>query len=329
MTVFLFPGQGSQKVGMGHALAGQSAAARAVFDEIDAALGEKLSDTIFNGPADVLTQTANAQPALFAVAMAIYAELKAQYPAVLENVAFLAGHSLGEYCALAAAGALGIADGARLLRLRGEAMQAAVADGEGAMYAIVDMEAVRVNQILEEARPALEDDELPDQICELANDNAPGQVVISGHAGMTGRMAERICGLGAKRAVALKVSAPFHCRLMAPAATRMASALRQVQLADLQRPVVANVSARPVSEAGQIRDVLEAQITGTVRWRESIDWMVAGGATGFVEIGAGKVLTNLLRRYWPGLEARNTQTMEDIAGLTAWLAGRGKQNVQT
>ncbi|WP_414833226.1 ACP S-malonyltransferase [Afifella sp. YEN Y35] len=310
-TVFAFPGQGSQAVGMGAALADAFPEARAVFQEVDDALGEALSKTIFEGPDDALTLTRNAQPALMAVSMAALKALETQGISVSAHADFVAGHSLGEYSALAAAGSLSIADAARLLRIRGDAMQAAVPVGEGAMAAILGLDIEAVREIANEAAQG--------DVCEAANDNAPGQVVVSGSKAAVERAAEIAKAKGAKRAMLLPVSAPFHCALMQPAAERMADALAQTEIAPPSVPVVANVTARPLTEVSEIRQRLVEQVTGAVRWRESVAWMGENGVTLLAEIGAGRVLSGLVRRIAPGMSALTVGKPEEIEAAVAAL----------
>lgn len=305
---FTFPGQGSQTVGMGKSLYDEMPVARAVFEEVDEALGEKLSALIFDGPEETLRLTANAQPALMAVSLAAMRALEAEGCGV-EHATMVAGHSLGEYSALAAAGALSIADAARLLRLRGEAMQAAVPPGEGAMAALLGLELEVVEEVAQAVREA--------GVCDVANDNAPGQVVISGTAQAVAEAAELAKARGAKRAMLLPVSAPFHCSLMAPAAEAMAEALAKADLKAPRVPLMANVSASLLKDADAIRDSLVAQVTGRVRWRESIVAMAAAGVTGVVEIGAGKVLTGLARRIDKALAAEAVNTADDVKAFAA------------
>ncbi|MGR9168904.1 ACP S-malonyltransferase [Rhizobium sp. KDH_Rht_773_N] len=289
MTVaFTFPGQGSQAVGMGKDLAESFAEARAVFEEVDEALGEKLSDTMFNGPEDKLTLTANAQPALMAVSMAVIRVLEASGLDLKARVAYVAGHSLGEYSALCAAGTFSIADTARLLRIRGNAMQAAVPVGVGAMAAIIGLEHADVQAVCEEAAAI--------GSCQIANDNGGGQLVISGEKSAVEKAADLATEKGAKRAILLPVSAPFHSKLMAPAADAMREALAGVKKADPRVPLIANVRAAPVTDAGEIASLLVEQVTGQVRWRETVEWFAANGVTTLYELGAGKVLTGLARR---------------------------------
>ncbi|RMF16998.1 MAG: [acyl-carrier-protein] S-malonyltransferase [Alphaproteobacteria bacterium] len=307
----VFPGQGSQHVGMGRALHDAFAPAREVFEEVDDALGQSLSHLMFEGPEEELRLTANAQPALMAVSMAIVRCLEADGHSVTEIASHVAGHSLGEYSALAAAGALSLADTARLLRIRGEAMQKAVPVGKGAMAAVLglDLDAVRA---IAEAASHGEDD-----ICAVANDNAPGQVVISGHIGAVERAMELAKEKGARRAVPLPVSAPFHSPLMAPAAEAMRTALAEAEIAAPAVPVIANVTAAPEREAETIRRLLVEQVTGMVRWRESVAGFRALGIDRVAELGAGRVLSGLVRRIDRELAVSN---VEDPAGLEAFAA---------
>ena len=311
-TAVVFPGQGSQAVGMGKALAARFAAARAVFAEVDDALGESLSRTIFEGPEADLTRTANTQPALMAVSLAVVRVLEVEAGFDLRHeAAFVAGHSLGEYSALAAAGALTIGETARLLRLRGEAMQQAVPVGAGAMAALLGVEAEQAREIAAEAAE--------DGVCEVANDNGGGQVVVSGDSAAIDRAVTLSKTKGVKRAVLLQVSAPFHCRLMAPAADAMQAALAEARITVPAVPVVANVLARPITDPDAIRDALVAQVCGTVRWRESLLAMAAAGVDSFLELGSGKVLSALAKRVVPHGIATAIGTPEDIA---AFLASR-------
>lgn len=303
---FVFPGQGAQTVGMGRALAEAYPAARAVFDEVDEALGEKLSVLIWEGSAEDLTLTANAQPALMATSMAAMRALEAEGIGV-ETAAFVAGHSLGEYSALCAAGALSVADTARLLRLRGQAMQSAVPVGEGAMAALLGLDLDGARAVAEEAGQG--------EVCQAANDNDPAQVVISGQKAAVERAVEVAKAHGAKRAVLLPVSAPFHCRLMEPAARTMADALAQVEIAAPKVPVVANVTASAESDPDRIRTLLVEQVTGAVRWRESVGYMVAEGVDDFWEVGAGKALSGMIRRIEKGASVRQVGTPEDVAAV--------------
>ena len=290
MKAFIFPGQGSQSVGMGKALAEAFPSARAVFDEVDDALHQPLSTLMFGGPEAELTLTANAQPALMAVSVAVVAVLKAELGLDLaRDAAFLAGHSLGEYSALAVAGSIPLAETAKLLRLRGEAMQRAVAIGGGAMAALIGVEPDRAAAIAAEA------DE-PGSVCQVANDNGGGQVVLSGAKDAVDRAIEIAKASGIKRAIPLAVSAPFHCALMRPAADAMAEALAAVEIATPIVPIVANVTAAPVIDPEMIRRLLVEQVTASVRWRESIAFMADEGVSLFVECGAGKVLSGLVKR---------------------------------
>jgi [acyl-carrier-protein] S-malonyltransferase len=316
-TALIFPGQGSQAVGMGKALAERFSAAAAVFEEVDAALGEKLSRLIFEGPEAELTLTANAQPALMATSMAALRALEAQAGFdVARDAAFVAGHSLGEYSALCAAGALTLADAAKLLRLRGRAMQQAVPPGEGAMAAILGLDFDKVSAI---ALTAARDLYLTGAICEAANDNGGGQVVISGTKAAVERAMELAKAAGAKRALPLAVSAPFHCTLMTPAAEAMAEALARTAIAAPKVPLVANVSALPLTDPAAIRESLVKQVTGTVRWRESVAYMAGQGVTRFVELGAGKVLAGLVKRIAEGV---STVSVGAPADVEAFKAGR-------
>jgi [acyl-carrier-protein] S-malonyltransferase len=310
-TAFTFPGQGSQTVGMGKALAEAIPAARAVFDEVDAALGEKLSAIIWNGPEAELTRTRNAQPALMAVSMAVVRALEAEGIGIARQAAYVAGHSLGEYSALAAAGSLSLAETARLLRTRGEAMQDAVPEGEGAMAALLGLDLEPAVEIAAEAAGH--------EVCQVANDNAPGQVVVSGTKAAVERAIEIAKGRGARRAMLLAVSAPFHCALMQPAAEVMANALAAATIRAPAVPVVANVLARPLSDPTEIRQRLVEQVTGTVRWRESVAWLQANGMTRLVELGAGKVLTGLAKRIAPDVVAQAVGTADDVQALAAEL----------
>jgi [acyl-carrier-protein] S-malonyltransferase len=309
-TAFLFPGQGSQAVGMGKALAEASPAAKAVFETVDAALGQPLSDIIFNGPAETLTLTANTQPALLAVSIAAFralAEKLGRDP--LESVAMVAGHSLGEYSALVAAGALDLSDAARLLRIRGEAMQAAVPVGAGAMAALIGVDF--------EAAAALAAEAAAGEVCQAANDNGGGQVVLSGTKAAIERALALAPERGIRRALPLPVSAPFHCALMQPAADAMARALATATIRAPRVPVVSNVAAAPTSDPEAIRQLLVAQVTGTVRWRESVAAMHAAGVTRFVELGAGKVLAGLVKRIAPEAAALSLGLPADIDAFVA------------
>lgn len=304
----IFPGQGSQAVGMGKALADGFPQARAVFEEVDAALGQNLSRLMFEGPVEELTLTANAQPALMAASLATLRVLEAERGLDLRrDVACVAGHSLGEYTALAAAGTFSIADAARLLRIRGQAMQAAVAPGAGAMAALIGAEIDAAQAIAEEAREGA--------VCDVANDNGGGQVVLSGDRAAVERAVALAQARGIKRAVMLNVSAPFHCRLMAPAAEAMRAALGDVAMHSPVVPVYANVLAAPVTDRDTIRDALVAQVTGTVRWREGVAAMAGAGIDIFNEVGTGKVLTGLVKRIAPGAAASAVGTPEDVAAF--------------
>jgi [acyl-carrier-protein] S-malonyltransferase len=292
-AAFTFPGQGSQAVGMGKALAEAFPAARAVFDEVDAALGEKLTGIIWDGPGETLQLTENAQPALMAVSLATMRVLESEAGfSVARDAAFVAGHSLGEYSALAAAGSLAIGDTARLLRTRGLAMQKAVPVGVGAMAALLGLDY--------ETAVAVADEAALGQVCQAANDNGGGQVVVSGDKAAVERSVEIAKTKGAKRAMLLPVSAPFHCRLMQPAADAMAQALAGVAIKPPAAPVVSNVLASPITDPDEIRRRLVEQVTGTVRWRESVAYMAGHGVTRFLEIGAGKVLSGLVKRIAEG-----------------------------
>jgi len=301
---FVFPGQGAQVIGMGRALADAYPAARAVFDEVDAALGEPLSQVIWEGTAESLTLTENAQPALMATSIAALRALEAEGIGI-GSAAFVAGHSLGEYSALCAAGALSLADTARLLRLRGRAMQAAVPVGVGAMAALLGLDFATAVEVAAEAAAG--------EVCQAANDNDPAQVVISGHRGAVERALEIAKARGAKRAILLPVSAPFHCALMEPAAAAMAEALDDVAIRAPRVPLVANVRAAAVDDPAVIRALLVEQVTGSVRWRESVQWMAAQGVAEFWEIGAGKALSGMIRRIAAGAETRAVGTPEDVA----------------
>ncbi|OYU14423.1 MAG: [acyl-carrier-protein] S-malonyltransferase [Alphaproteobacteria bacterium PA4] len=307
MRAFLFPGQGSQSVGMGRGLAEASPIARAVFEEVDEALGQHLSRLMWEGPEDQLTLTENAQPAIMAVSIAALRVLESEGGLNLaDKAAYVAGHSLGEYTALAAAGALGLAQTARLLKLRGQSMQAAVPVGEGAMAALLGLGFEAVQSIAEEAAQG--------QVCAAANDNAPGQVVVSGHVDAVARAMALARTRGARHSVLLPVSAPFHCALMQPAAEAMAAALADAELRAPFVPLVANVTAAPVTDPGAIRRLLVEQVTGTVRWRESVLAMAALGVTGFVELG-GKVLAPMVRRITPDVPVLSAGDMAGVEAL--------------
>jgi [acyl-carrier-protein] S-malonyltransferase len=309
-VAFVFPGQGSQALGMGKALAEAFAPARRVFEEVDAALGERLSDVIWNGPAEMLTLTQNAQPALMAVSLAAMRVLESEGGVSLErDAAFVAGHSLGEYSALAAARSLSIADAARLLRVRGVAMQKAVPVGAGAMAALIGLEYGAAKGIAAEAAGA--------EVCAAANDNGGDQVVLSGDKGAIARAVEIAKTRGAKRAMLLPVSAPFHCALMQPAADAMAEALAAVAVKRPCVPLVANVLAQPISDPASIVRCLVEQVTGTVRWRESVLFMAQAGVSTFYEVGAGKVLTGLIKRIAPAATASAIGTPDDVTRFKA------------
>jgi [acyl-carrier-protein] S-malonyltransferase len=309
---FVFPGQGAQTIGMGRDLAETYPQARAVFDAVDEALGEKLSQLIWEGEIETLTLTRNAQPALMATSMAAMAALGAEGVDVTA-AAYVAGHSLGEYSALCAAGALDLADTARLLRVRGDAMQAAVPQGEGAMAAILGLDFDAVSKVVAEAAG--------DQVCAAANDNDPAQVVVSGHRDAVTRAIDIAKESGAKRAVLLPVSAPFHCSLMQPAADAMAEALSRVDIKAPAVPLVGNVTARSESAPAAIREQLVAQVTGRVRWRESIEWIAQDGVTEIWEIGAGKALSGMVRRIDKSLETRAVGGPDDVVAAAASLRG--------
>jgi [acyl-carrier-protein] S-malonyltransferase len=312
-SAFTFPGQGSQAVGMGKALAEAFPEAKAVFDEVDAALGQKLSALMWDGPEADLTLTENAQPALMAVSLAAMRVLAARGVRLGGEIAYVAGHSLGEYSALAAAGSLSVPDAARLLKIRGRAMQAAVPVGEGAMAALLGLDFATASAVAADAAAA-------GGVCQAANDNADGQVVVSGSKAAV----ERAVGLakerGAKRAMLLNVSAPFHCALMQPAADAMAEALAAVELKAPAVPLVCNVLAAPLSDPDEIRRRLVEQVTGTVRWRESVQWLAGHGVTRLYEIGSGKVLTGLVKRIADGVEGVAVNGPDDIEKAAAALA---------
>ncbi|MCD1619199.1 ACP S-malonyltransferase [Salipiger marinus] len=309
---FIFPGQGAQTIGMGRALAEAYPAAQAVFDEVDAALGENLSGLIWEGDIETLTLTQNAQPALMATSMAAMRALESE-GVTIAAASFVAGHSLGEYSALTAAGALALADSARLLRLRGQAMQAAVPVGVGAMAALLGLDLATAREVAAEAAQG--------EICEAANDNDPAQVVISGHKAAVERALDIAKARGAKRALLLPVSAPFHCALMAPAAEAMAAALAEVTISTPDVPLVANVLAAPVSTPEQIRELLVQQVTGSVRWRESVEVMAAEGVAEFWEIGAGKALSGMVKRIRRDSLQRSIGTPDEVRAAAAALAG--------
>ncbi|WP_225029690.1 ACP S-malonyltransferase [Xinfangfangia pollutisoli] len=305
---FVFPGQGAQAVGMGKALAEAYPAAKAVFDEVDEALGEKLSALIWEGDIAELTLTQNAQPALMATSMAALAALGAEGITVESHAAFVAGHSLGEYSALCAAGALSLSDTARLLRIRGLAMQEAVPVGVGAMAALLGLDFATAMEVAEAAAQG--------EVCQAANDNDPAQVVVSGHKAAVERAVVLAKERGAKRALMLPVSAPFHCALMQPAAHKMAEALAAVVIHKPVVPVVANVRAEAISEPDRFYDLLVAQVTGSVRWRESVLWMETAGVSEYWEIGAGKALSGMIKRIVGGeVVLKAVGTPEDVAAV--------------
>ncbi|HEV7981308.1 MAG TPA: ACP S-malonyltransferase [Xanthobacteraceae bacterium] len=316
-AAFVFPGQGSQSVGMGRALARAFPAARRVFDEVDEALGERLSAVIWEGPAERLTLTENAQPALMAVSLAAMRVLETEAGIALSRAAaYVAGHSLGEYSALAAAGSLSIADSARLLRIRGLAMQKAVPVGAGAMAALLGLEFEAAREVAEQAAEG----HGAGAVCQAANDNGAGQVVVSGDRAAVERAVELAMAKGARRAMLLPVSAPFHCALMAPAAEAMAQALAAVTIRPPAVPLVANVPAAAITDPAEIARCLVAQVTGTVRWRECVSYMAAHGVADFYEVGAGKVLSGLIKRIADGATATAIGTPEEVA---AFVAARG------
>ena len=310
MRAFVFPGQGAQTIGMGKALADAYPSAKAIFDEVDEALGQKLSTLIWEGEIETLTLTQNAQPALMATSLAAMRALEAE-GIEITAADFVAGHSLGEYSALAAAGAISVSDTARLLRIRGLAMQEAVPVGVGAMAALLGLDFEGARAVAEEAAQG--------QVCQAANDNDPSQVVVSGHKEAVERALVIAKEKGAKRALLLPVSAPFHCELMAPAAARMAEALDDVTINAPRVPVVANVRASAVSDPEVIRSLLVEQVTGSVRWRESVLWMGEQGVTSAWEIGAGKALSGMIKRINKEIETNAVGTPEDVAAAKAAL----------
>ncbi|MCS6761190.1 MAG: ACP S-malonyltransferase [Candidatus Devosia symbiotica] len=310
---FMFPGQGSQAVGMGKDLAAAYPAARAVFQEVDEALGQRLSAIMFEGPEDILRLTENAQPALMAVSLAVMRVHAAKGVRLADHAAYVAGHSLGEYSALCAAGTFSLSDAARLLRTRGQAMQKAVPVGHGAMAALLGLDLPTARDVAAEAAG--------DEVCDIANDNAPGQVVISGATAAVERAVEIAKAKGAKRALLLPVSAPFHCSLMQPAADAMAAALAEVTVNAPVVPLVANVLAAPITDPDEIRRRLVEQITGVVRWTESVTWLTgAGGVTHLVELGTGKVLTGLAKRINAEVTATAVYIPADIDAFVAELS---------
>lgn len=309
---FVFPGQGSQAVGMGKSLADNFASAKAVFDEVDAALGQKLSDLMWNGPEDQLTLTENAQPALMAVSLAAMRVLEVEHGVTVANTAScVAGHSLGEYSALAAAGTFTVADAARLLKIRGRAMQLATPVGTGAMAALLGLDFKTASAVAAEAAQG--------DVCQAANDNSDGQVVISGHKAAVERALDIAKAKGAKRAIVLPVSAPFHCALMQPAADAMAEALAKAEMKDPVVPLFANVMAAPLTDAATIRQKLVEQVTGTVRWRECVFAMSDFGVHTFVEIGNGKVLTGLAKKNAPEARAIGVSSADDMVAAVEFL----------
>jgi [acyl-carrier-protein] S-malonyltransferase len=312
---FTFPGQGSQTVGMGQSLAQGFTVSRHVFEEVDEALGERLSRTLWEGPEATLRLTANAQPALMAVSLAAYAALRQEYGADAIKPAFMAGHSLGEYSALAAAGAFSVAEAAKLLRLRGQAMQEAVPPGQGAMLALLGAEIEAAQRLAAAAAEG--------EVSQVANDNAPGQIVISGTKSAMDRAVKLAPEHGIRRAVPLPVSAPFHCALMQPAADRMADALEALTLNPPLVPIVSNVMAAPVTDPAEIKSLLVRQVTGVVRWRESVAYMVDHGAETLFEIGAGRVLTGLAKRVRAKADARSVGSPDEVNAFGEWLKARG------
>ena len=310
---FTFPGQGSQAVGMGKDLAAAYPEARAVFQEVDEALGQRLSATMFEGPDDILRLTENAQPALMAVSLAVIRVLDARGIRLADHAAYVAGHSLGEYSALCAAGTFSLSDTARLLKTRGQAMQKAVPVGHGAMAALLGLDPDTAREVAAEAAQG--------DVCDVANDNAPGQVVVSGATAAVERAVEIAKAKGAKRALLLPVSAPFHCSLMQPAADAMAAALAEVTMQAPVVPLVANVLAAPISDPTEIRQRLVEQVTGVVRWTESVTWLTGeGGVTHLAELGTGKVLTGLAKRINAEAVATAVGSPADIDAFVAELS---------
>ena len=312
---FTFPGQGSQTVGMGQSLAQNFPIARHVFEEVDEALGEHLSRTLWEGPETTLTLTANAQPALMAVSLAGHAALRQEYGADAIKPAFMAGHSLGEYSALAAAGVFSVAEAAKLLRLRGQAMQEALPAGQGAMLALLGAEIEAAQRLAAAAAEG--------EVSQVANDNAPGQIVISGTKSAMDRAVKLASEHGIRRAVPLPVSAPFHCALMQAAADRMADALEALALDPPLVPIISNVMAAPVTDPDEIKSLLVRQVTGVVSWRESVAYMVDHGAETLFEIGAGRVLTGIAKRVRAKADARSVGSPEDVKAFGEWLKARG------
>ncbi len=309
---FVFPGQGAQTIGMGKGFADAYPAAKAVFDAVDEALGQNLSSLIWEGDIAELTLTENAQPALMATSMAAMAALNAE-GVDISAASYVAGHSLGEYSALCAAGSISLADTARLLRIRGQAMQAAVPVGMGAMAALLGLDFATAQEVAAEAAQS--------EVCQAANDNDPGQVVVSGHKAAVERACEIAKSKGAKRAVILPVSAPFHCALMQPAADAMAEALAGINISAPNVPVVVNVLADANTEANAIADLLVQQVTGSVRWRESVSYMSGQGVTEVYEIGAGKALSGMIRRIDRAIVCKAVNSPEDVAAVAAELKG--------
>ena len=313
---FIFPGQGSQSVGMGRNLAAAFASAREVFEEVDEVLKQKLSKLMFEGPAEELTLTENTQPALMAISLAVLRVMEREGGFRLQDkAAVVAGHSLGEYSALAAAVSFSLADAARLLRIRGRAMQKAVPPGEGAMAALIGIELADAEAICEKAAavPASETGEK--EVIQPANDNGGGQVVVSGHRAAVERAVEIAKEAGARREMLLQVSAPFHCALMAPAADTMAQAFEKTPPRAPIVPVIANVSAEKATDPEEIRDLLVRQVTGTVRWRESVQTMIGMGVDSFLELGAGKVLSGLVKRIFPDAVTASAGSPGDIQAV--------------
>jgi len=304
MRAFMFPGQGSQHVGMGADLAQNSRVAKAVFDEVDNDLNQNLSKLMFEGPIEELTLTENAQPAIMAVSVAILRVLESKGIFLKDVASYVAGHSLGEYSALCTAGAITLSDAARLLKQRGQSMQKAVPVGEGAMAALLGLDFETAAEVAKEASQG--------QVCTPANDNAPGQVVVSGNREAVERAIVIAKEKGAKRGIMLPVSAPFHCSLMAPAAEEMAQALDNIDIFEPSLPVISNVTALPVSDPQEIRDLLVSQVTGLVRWRESVMKLSSLGVIVGIECGAGKVLSGLAKRIAPEMETLSLQNLEDI-----------------